>query len=438
MKSYRETIRSLMEETFNKSLLVEANLATTFEEYITNVWNATLGKKVPTTGPIPGFEGEENQKWATNVYKIVAEMRKVMKTKAQMVHSGSDSAEISDFYRSHGGVDNTPKADIRTSDNKYRLSLKEAGGSQLMSGKKSDTLPVFKAAEKNFNEKSNVPEELNNDIKKWATELADFMDILKFKDMENIFLNDKAEDTYNKNKGEFEVVGKGGKVKKSLEINNKFFTHLGEIVLLANTQKLRKFLSPEFNEFLDDVLAKDKVMKNVMSQRFSEFFSNNPQFLQLFVYEAASGKDKFTGIDPVSNSFLVFSVGGDVVLKKFENHETDVITDLASKVKIRFRWKHGTGVALAVDLTKEGEGDEQHTENFYSFLDEQVEEFNNNLINEGINDFFSKIGSFIKNLATNIYNKLKSLVERGIEYIYKFFGLDVEDVEVVTNPTITF
>jgi hypothetical protein len=89
-------------------------------------------------------------------------------------------------------------------------------------------------------------------------------------------------------------------------------------------------------------------------------------------------------------------------------------------MKLRFRWKHGSKAVFAADIPASKDLLEQQT--FESFLAEEL--------NEGIVDVFRNIKSWLKRFIGKIIAFVKKLAEKGLEFVFKFFGVELESVSV--------
>lgn len=392
-----------------RNFLLEAKTpgnATVFEEYIVEAWNILLQNPKAT----PAFESSEfsdpaHQKFAPIAFKIASTALKQTGSRSKMIHSGADIVSISREFMEYGGVDKTPKADIRTEDNKYRLSLKENKASQLISGGKTDAFPVFKIAEDNFSKTSDG-----------------------LRAIEDVFTQilDRIEPP---------------KSAKGL-IDTKYMTTKGRddklpgIMDVAKDPELRKQMPADVNQFLDKVTFVDDKFKNGLTDELNKLFNTNQIFKQFFTYEAASGEVKFVEIPPVSNSFLIFSSkNGAAKVKTFDSHDSKEIVTLSRKVKFRFRWKHGSKVVLALDIPKEVLEDMDLQYSSYSeMLNEEFEQ--SNLLNEGIGDFFSRAKEWLKGFAKRVVNYIKKLAALGMKYVYSFFNVEMVGVDF-NNPTVS-
>ena len=124
--------------------------ATVFEEYVIDAWNQLLNDaKAEEKFTNTNFSSPEHQKFAPAAFKIARATQSTTKSSSKMIKMGKGNALSSD-YTGAGGVDDTSKADIRTEDNKFRLSMKENKASQLLSGGKTDAIPVFKLAQEAY------------------------------------------------------------------------------------------------------------------------------------------------------------------------------------------------------------------------------------------------------------------------------------------------
>ena len=381
LKKYIHQVKPREESYVNhvdriQDLLTEASRpgnATIFEEYIVDAWNQLLDNGRPKEVFLnTKFSSVAHQKYAPIAFKIARKTLSETRSRSKMIHSGSDSVSISTIYTKYGGVDKTPKADIRTEDNKFRLSLKENKASQLISGGKTDAIPVFKIAEEKYGKTDEAMQKIEEV----------FGDVLKKIDPPK-----SAKDF----------------------IATKYMTGLrkGKLGILdaAKDVELRTSFPKEVNDFLDEVTFVDDKIKNDLNKKINDMFNESMEFKQHFTFEAASGSGKFSGISPVANSFLLFSsTNGRSAVQTFEDYNSKPIVDLANKMKLRFRWKHGSKAVFAADIPASEDLVEQQT--FESFLAEEL--------NEGIVDVFRNIKSWLKRFIGKIIAFVKKLAEKGL------------------------
>ena len=368
--------------------------ATVFEEYVVDAWNQLLNDaKAEEKFTNTNFSSAEHQEFAPTAFKIARATQSTTKSTSKMIHSGSDSASISSDYKEYGGVDNTPKADIRTEDNKFRMSMKENKASQLISGGKTDAIPVFKIAQKAYGETDDAMTKIE----------TVFTDVL-----ERIVPPKSAKDL----------------------IDTKHMTgsRKGKLGILdaAKDKRLRKKFPKEVNDFLDQVTFVDKKIKNDLNLKINNMFNNSLEFKKHFTYEAASGAGKFSEVEPVANSFLIFSSSdGSSVTQTFTGADSKPIVDLANKMKVRFRWKHGSKAVFAADIpaSKELMNNEEFIHEQQTFENLLAEE-----LNEGIVDVFRNVTSWLKRFVAKVIGFVKELAKKGLEYVFNFFGIELQSV----------
>ena len=217
-------------------------------------------------------------------------------------------------------ADKTPKTDIASSDFKERISLKKAGGSQLASAAKAESIAIVKAA----------LSEMGNE-KKFAQDLVS--------DMET---------------------------KMERLVSNSTVTAL--------KQDAAKGLS---NPDIVDFQAKDKQNKELSSLLSSYMNQNtaaNALFSKHIVLEAATGNHKFgsSKAKAAANMLGKFEIGGKVVLEPINSINDPIIQKYAKTVKPGITFKSGGGGApayssLRLNITAKGES-------VQSFRDVIVEE----------------------------------------------------------------
>jgi hypothetical protein len=340
------------------------------------------------------FSSAEHQEFAPTAFKIARETQSTTKSTSKMIHSGSDSASISSDYKEYGGVDNTPKADIRTEDNKFRMSMKENKASQLISGGKTDAIPVFKIAQKAYGETDDAMTKIE----------SVFTDVL-----ERIVPPKSAKDLIDTKHMTGSRKGKLG------------------ILVAAKDEQLRKKFPKEVNDFLDQVTFVDKKIKNDLNLKINNMFNNSLEFKKHFTYEAASGAGKFAEVEPVANSFLIFSSSnGSSVTQTFTGADSKPIIDLANKMKVRFRWKHGSKAVFAADIP----ASKKLMNNEFIHEEQTFENLLAEELNEGIVDVFRNVTSWLKRFVAKVIGFVKKLAKKGLEYVFKFFGIELESVSV--------
>jgi len=172
--------------------------------------------------------------------------------KGKMIQYGAKASKssLSALWKEHGGKNGTPKTDMYTK--KYNISLKKAGGSQLASGTKEETISTFYAALEYMGEdKSSKPEiaELMTKIEKGFKKVA--LDYTKG-DLDKLAAGEKVK---GKTKGK--LTGQDAK----------------EFKKFTQTEKFHK----KFNKELEAVLK----------------LGENKRFVEWYCFEAMSGLKKF-------------------------------------------------------------------------------------------------------------------------------------------------
>jgi hypothetical protein len=176
-----------------------------------------------------------------------------------MVQYGAKASKsnLSALWKEHGGKNGTPKTDMYTK--KYNISLKKAGGSQLASGTKEETISTFYAALEYMGEdKSSKPEiaELMTKIEKGFKKVA--LDYTKG-DLDKLAAGEKIKGKTKPGIGKIkgQLTGKDAK----------------EFTKFTQTEKFHK----KFNKELDAVLK----------------LGENKKFVEWYCFEAMSGLKKF-------------------------------------------------------------------------------------------------------------------------------------------------
>ena len=378
--------------------------ATVFEKYIVDAWNTLLenpGADDKFTSE--EFQDDKHQSFAPTAFKIARLAMKRSGSKSRMLHSGADVVGITKEYSSLGGTDKTPKADIRTADNTLRLSLKENVSSQLLSGGKTDALPVFKIAERRFSQSAAGVSAIEDIFKNILDRIDPPKSAKALLDVKHMSNKDKS-----------------GKIKDGKQMG---------ILDAAADKEFRKTLPPDVVEFLDKVTFVDKKMKEGLTSELNKLFNDNFEFKKHFTFEAASGLGKFSDKAAVANGFLVFSSKtGQSDLEMFgEDVDSKVITDLAKKLKMRLRWKHGSKVVLAGDIPKKAK---LYDEGFVTYGDILEEEFTKltDTLEEGFLDVISNVRNWLRGFVTRVLKQIRELAMKGMEYVYSFFDIQIDTV----------
>jgi hypothetical protein len=331
-------------------------------------------------------------------FQIAKNFKSGLSAKA-LVHTGRGGAvgtvtlgPLWNFSR----ADKTPKTDIASNDFKERISLKKAGGSQLASAAKAESIAIVKAA----------LSEMGNE-KKFAQDLVS--------DMES---------------------------KMERLISNQTVTAL--------KQSAAKGLS---NPEISDFQAKDKQNKE-LSALLSSYMNQNTAANSLFskhiVLEAATGNHKFGSpkAKAAANMLGKFEIGGKVVLEPINSINDPIIQKYAKTVKPGITFKSGGGGApayssLRLNITAKGES-------VQSFRDVIVEELSKvdgllteDYLCEGPFDMLKRAGAKAigvgKNLVAKVQKAIKAVMAKTkailkkiaavgkqmFSQLMKFLGLEI-------------
>ena len=354
-----------------------------------------------------GYEWERAEKfWADygdDARKIAESFKKEIKSKSLSQLGASTAALNSDW----GGSNKTPKTDI-LGDTNEKISLKKAGGSQLMSGGPDEALATFDAAIKMVGQ--NKPKILDS----FLNILEDKMGRMSQKG--TITALEKLRDS-------------GETLTKDQE------TAIAEMnQLQLNAQEINKDMSSVFKDIY---------------------------FKSCFCFEAATGTNKFADKNAVANELIEFNPGNGKITAHLSMKKIEDAKPLAQSNSFYVSFKTGGGGSkpyLAL-RTKKMSKKQLLGEEVESFRDIVVEEFSKSdygmsMLNEAneqqLNEFqiFNKLSKGLKNVASKIKSKVKKILDailKRIKYafdtikklgqsmfdgIMHFLGMDVSSVKI--------
>lgn len=349
------------------------------------------------------FEGSEWERaekfWASygDLAKKVANSFKRIISDNSLSQLGSSSASLSSDWR---GKNKTPKTDII--GNKSRISLKMAGGSQLVSGGADETISTFNASIKLMGDKA-------------PKQLISFIDDLE-KKMNTLYYD-----------------GTVTNIKNNLMKKDQDKLTVDEKDIIEQYKKM------ELNH---------KELSNTLNKKIF----NNSLFKTIFCFEAATGNTKFSDKKAIANKLIEFEPSGKITKHLPMNTYSDAKV-IAEKTRFYVAFKSSGKNPYSSLRT----GSINASFNLPSFKEILVEELNksglSSLITENIhqlNEFkaFSNLISRIKGLSgvvknklTKIYNsimtrvkkvlsKIKTLGSKMFTAICNFIGIDVDNVKV--------
>jgi hypothetical protein len=172
-----------------------------------------------------------------------------------MIHFGKGNGKMISWWEGSG----TPKTDLYSSRGNANISLKQQGGSQVMSGLAGETRSTFRASVKYMGDKApGDVEKLINDLESVLTK------IMVQGNINNIAAAVKSK-----------IIPQRQDIKT---------TSGKDITVVIDKKKYEE----EMKQFVDW----KKKMKE-LQPFFQNYFQTNKEFAKYFVYEAATGETKF-------------------------------------------------------------------------------------------------------------------------------------------------
>jgi hypothetical protein len=157
-------LSSLQIEVFSKELTEDETKgeATLFESALVKAWYNLNNKEIPNDAAPKKDLDALSPKMIEDAENILKQNNLTGGSGAKQL--GSSSSPLSEFWKSHGAVNTTPKTDIIIGDKKISLKV---GPSQLMSGAGNELTATFYAALKNSpNVRKEIIDDITNTIKK--------------------------------------------------------------------------------------------------------------------------------------------------------------------------------------------------------------------------------------------------------------------------------
>tara|TARA_B100002003_G_C14142611_1_gene549364 strand:+ start:1078 stop:2508 length:1431 start_codon:yes stop_codon:yes gene_type:complete len=315
-----------------------------------------------------------------------------------MEHYGAGSSDLSqgwDKYfikmtgKSASASTKTPKTDMYIG--KEHISLKKAGGSQLMSGGVGETLATLGFAYDNIPSKTKT-KEFDKAWKKLSKKI----------EKEYVSVNLPKGATIGSLKGKIKKGKKSGildTVKKAIQDNN------------------------EMTDAIRTILEAPDAKKQV-------------------VHEAMTGRSKFAEKLPKANYFMIFDEGGGGSYIKINN---SLVNKYTSKTEFNISFK-ASGAGGSAWTALKGifkEENELYDDPLDKMIDESFHEAECELLSEGFMDRVkggvakfkqSTLIKFISIGLKKLWNKIKEWVAKGIEFILGLLGKQM----IATSPTINF
>ena len=243
---------------------------------------------------------------------IADDIRKTTKASPNsLIHFGSGAGQLNPKWLGSNG---TPKTDLYSTDG-INISLKQKGGSQVMSGYKEETISTLYAAMDSMGDKA--PKEIDKLIKRLDPVLR------------KITVPGNVNTIINSIKGK--SIPKGIKAKQAS----------GKVMDI-------KFNPKEYAAKQAEIVDWKAAMQE-LNPVFREFFEANTEFRRYFVYEAATGDFKFAPDKYANSNWMVefdpeFGSKNNIVqLSLGHNQPAPFIDKLAKKVTVRISPKTQTG-----------------------------------------------------------------------------------------------
>ena len=300
-----------------------------------------------------------------------------MSTAMTQYGGGGGKKNLSSSWLEWGGTNGTPKTDMYTS--KYNISLKKAGGSQLASGGKGETISTFNAALEYMGEDRSAVK----DIDKIMTMIEDNFAKIKNKDLTAGLANDII-------KGKQSI----GKIPRA------------DIKTFETTEKFHK----ELNKEITDKLSFDK----------------NPIFRKWYTFEAMSGYKKFGNKQSIASICVEFNADTGAITKSIpvtsdgtsnfgDNPKVSKEVESISKnIKIFSAWKTGDGSPASV-LRALPEEDETFRGIILNEL--RNDKITNKAVN--LNEEIEQLDEFA--IIGNVFNKLKGITSKAKMWLTNLF-----------------
>jgi hypothetical protein len=338
-----------------------------------------------------------------------------------MIHFGKGDGKMIDWWIGKA----TPKTDLYSTDG-INISLKQKGGSQLMSGLLQETKSTFRAAQEYMD--NNAPAEVEV--------LVDSLgDVLKNMSVQgNINSIAKAIKTKVIPK---KIIAKQGKNKVTINIDKK-----------------------KYEKEMQSIVDWKAQMKET-TKVFKDFFENNYEFKKWFCYEAATGETKFKPDQYASSNWVVeFDPKNGTSnninqLSSSFGQPSSYIDKISKKTNIRISPKTGSGSKVRKDLTSTTSGSfrldikdefsyynkpvsfksycKPNNDTFSGFMETSFEELTNSflLTEETLTEFkiIGAVKQWFKDTANKLLLKIKELAAKGIKFIMDFFEFVVNKVQ---------
>jgi hypothetical protein len=392
--------------------------ATEMEAHIVIAYNGGY-ENAPETYDVGPISYEESKDISEAIAKDI--QNKTGASPNSMIHFGKGNGKMIDWWTGNA----TPKTDLYSTDG-INISLKQKGGSQLMSGLLQETKSTFRAAQEYMD--NNAPAEVEVLVNSLG-------DVLK----------------------EMTVQGNINRIAKAIKtkrIPKKIKAKQGKKTVTINIDK--KKYEKEMKDLVDWKLQMKETTKV-----FKDFFENNYDFKKWFCYEAATGETKFKP-DQYANSNWVVEFDPKTgknnninPLSESPGIPSSYMEKIAKKTNIRISPKTGSGSKVRKDLTSTTSGSfrldikdeyepkmnlvgfksyyKTNKDTFSNFMETSFNEFTNSflLTEEPLTEvkILQSIKTWFKDVTAKLLEKVKELAMKGIKFILQFFGFEIDKIK---------
>lgn len=294
----------------------------------------------------------------------------------------------------------TPKTDMKTGA--YNISLKQTGGSQLMSGYKGDTMGVITAA---YNK---------------AMKAREGTDLLAGLEQTFDYLYNDVKDNFEKSQ---DVAGGARDVRKKVA---------------ASGEQKKNLLNDAETAVWETIQKGERVQEHLR-----QIMEQHPLVKQYAIEEAMTGNMKFSDDLAKSNYLMVFSPSGTSSLKKIDD---SLVSGYASKVSWSVGIKSAQGQG-ALSLRAIVADEYEPTSTFKQILSEAWDEIGEDKIyltegwwdkvkdtaKKGLDWAKEKAMKILKMLWDKVISKIIALLAKGYVWIRRIFGWQPQ-VTAISNP----
>jgi len=380
--------------------------ATEMEAHIVIAYNGGYENAPDTYGITP--ESYENSKHISE--NIAKDIQKKTRAKPKsMIHFGKGNGKMINWWKGKA----TPKTDLYSTDG-TNISLKQRGGSQLMSGLHDETKSTFKAA-------------------------INYMDDNAPKEVEKL-------------------VGMLGDVLKDIEVQGNINSIAGAIKTKIVPDKIKAMKGKKQVTINIDKKKYEQEMQNMIDWKsemkktgivFRQFFESNYEFKKWFCYEAATGETKFRPDKHANSNWVVEfdpKTGKNNNINQLSlgnNQPSPYIDKVTKKATIRLAPKTGSGSKVRSDLTSRTSGslridirdgvEHKTSDTFLNFMETSFQNLVDSflLTEEPLTELkiLQRVKNWFKDITVKLLKKVKELAMRGIRFILEFFGFEVDKIK---------